>query len=78
MPFPAAVIHLSPAPKGTWTRVQINHRVTAVIRCPGCGAPSSLLGAYVIDVHGGVQPSWKCPEACGVDHYIALTGWRGW
>lgn len=72
--MPYATFHLAPgSKKAQWTRMQIAHRVTAVIRCPDCDTAYPLLD-YSIETDGRVQPAFECRE-CPFHEYVVLREW---
>jgi len=71
---PYATFHLAPGTKrGQWTRLQIAHRVSAVVRCPDCGTAFALLD-YSITFDGEVQPAFECKE-CPFHEFVTLREW---
>jgi len=63
--------------KATWAPVPVyGDRLTAVVRCPSCGAAFDLF-EYEIGEDGSVLASVICPHGCGFNEIVKLAGWKG-
>lgn len=56
-----------------WTRVTIDGKVTARVKCPGCGMMFAL--DHDIAKDGTVTPSLVCP-VCDHHSIVKLEGWQ--
>jgi hypothetical protein len=61
--------------RGEWRVLRSKNRLSAMVRCPRCGAQASLLD-HDISAGGAVTPSIDCPTyGCGFHEHVSLEGW---